>query len=117
MKKLSFLLGFVLFGSLSSLVCSADLAGVPMKHQMVQQMQCATCHGNQGQFAKPQTEKCVACHGLMDKIATKINPMNKQPHQSAHYGDTVDCVVCHAEHKPSKDLCSTCHKVQWNNFR
>lgn len=110
-----------LFAALLS--CSAfaadapTLAGMPMKHSMAAQMQCSTCHDNTTEFTKPSTQKCESCHGPMAQIKTKANPQDKYPHQSAHYGNTVDCGVCHSEHKASQDLCSNCHQTQWTNFR
>ena len=69
------------------------LAGMPMKHSMAAQMQCSTCHDNTTEFTKPSTQKCESCHEPMAQIKTKANPQDKYPHQSAHYGNTVDCVV------------------------
>lgn len=96
---------------------TTELAGMSMKHKLASQMQCATCHGDGKKIEKPTSDKCIACHGPMNNIKTKENTKNKNPHQSAHYADTVECSVCHSEHKPSKDLCSTCHVVEWQNFR
>ena len=111
-----------LFAALLS--CSAfaadapkTLAGMPMKHTMAAQMKCSTCHGDTTEFTKPATKQCESCHGPMAQIKTKANPQGKYPHQSAHYGNTVDCVVCHSEHKANQDLCSNCHQTQWSNFR
>lgn len=116
MKK-NTILGLVLFCLGIQGAFASDLAGMPMKHKMASQMQCSVCHGTQTNFTKPKSDSCIACHGPMGKIQTKKNTKDKYPHQSAHYGDTVECSVCHAEHKPSKDLCSNCHKVEWQNFR
>ena len=86
-----------LFAALLS--CSAfaadapTLAGMPMKHSMAAQMQCSTCHDNTTEFTKPSTQKCESCHGPMAQIKTKANPQDKYPHQSAHYGNTVDFFV------------------------
>lgn len=94
---------------------AATLAGVPMKHAMMKD--CKTCHGVEAPTARPDGKACVGCHGTMDKIPTKPNKFNKFPHASQHYGDTLDCTTCHAEHKASKALCNDCHVVEWTNFR
>lgn len=106
---------------IATLAYSAELAGVPMKdHHMKifgSAMKCEMCHQQALPTSKPSDKMCIQCHGTMDKIATKPNPFDKNPHASAHYGNTLECTACHAEHKPSKDLCSNCHRVQWNNFK
>lgn len=114
---------FVLAALTSSLVAGAWAASpaVPMKdyHQRAfnGQMQCVLCHKTEMPTAPASDEGCRTCHGTMDKIATPDNAFDKKPHASAHFGDTLECTACHAEHKPSRDLCSTCHKVQWKNFK
>lgn len=116
MRKVLLVLA-ILMSMGTSAAFAQSLAGMPMKHKMAGQMECSTCHGTQTPFAKPASEQCIACHGPMANIKTKENPQGKNPHQSAHYADTVECSVCHSEHQQSKDLCSNCHKVQWQNFR
>ena len=49
------------------------------------------------------------------KIATKPNKFEKFPHASEHYGNTVECTVCHSEHKASWALCNECHVVEFPN--
>ena len=51
----------------------------------------------------PSDKACIGCHGTMDKIPTKPNAFDKFPHASAHYGNTLEC--------------TTCHVVEWTNFR
>ncbi len=80
-----------------------------MKHSMAAQMQCSTCHDNTTEFTKPSTQKCESCHGPMAQIKTKANPQDKYPHQSAHYGNTVDCVTPNT--KPVKTYAVTVIKL------
>lgn len=101
---------------------AASLAGVPMSEHHFKVMggdkaSCATCHGVNLPTSRPDGKACVSCHGTMDKIPTKPNKFDKFPHASAHYGDTLECTACHAEHKPSKAVCNDCHNVQWTNFK
>lgn len=111
-----------LFGVLLAFgVQAASINGVPMKDYHVKafgnSMQCKMCHNTEVPTARPDDKNCIACHGPMSKIETPKNNFDKKPHQSAHFQDTLECTACHAEHKPSKDLCSTCHKVEWQSFQ
>lgn len=97
---------------------AATLAGVPMKDHHAKLMQtCETCHGTATPTERPDGKACIGCHGTMDKIPTKPNRFDKFPHASAHYGNTLDCTTCHAEHKASRALCNDCHVVEWTNFK
>ena len=78
---------------------------------------CAACHGTALPTSRPSDKACIGCHGTMDKIPTKPNAFDTFPHASAHYGNTLECTTCHAEHKASKALCNDCHVVEWMNFR
>lgn len=97
---------------------AATLADVPMKDHHAKLMQtCETCHGTATPTERPDGKACIGCHGTMDKIPTKPNRFDKFPHASAHYGNTLDCTTCHAEHKASRALCNDCHVVEWTNFK
>lgn len=104
-----------------SAASAAEVAGVPMKDYHVKAfggaVQCAVCHETNVPKSRPNDKTCRICHGPMEKIKTPDNPFDKKPHQSAHYADTLECTACHAEHKASKDLCSTCHNVKWTKFQ
>lgn len=105
----------------TSIVSASDLAGVPMKDYHVKALggalKCELCHQEKLPKTKPTDKACIQCHGTMDKIATPANEFDKKPHASDHYGNTLECTTCHAEHKPSQDLCSTCHRVKWQKFQ
>ena len=108
-------------GSAAAADAQASLAGVPVKSYhfkaMGSAMECQTCHGVAVPTERPDGQACLACHGPMSQIKTQPNADDKYPHQSHHYGDLLSCVACHAEHKPSKDLCSNCHKVKFKNLK
>lgn len=116
MKKFATLSLTLLFGVLAS-QASMAANGFPTKHSFGINQGCTTCHQEQVPTQAPTSEKCIACHGTMDKIPTPKNKFDKEPHHSAHFGNTMECSTCHAEHKESKDYCSTCHTVEWKSFR
>lgn len=102
-------------------VCAGSVNGVPMKDYHIKAfgsaLTCEACHETALPKERPTEKACIQCHGTMDKIKTPPNEFNKFPHASDHYGDTVPCTACHAEHKASQDLCSTCHRVKWQSFQ
>lgn len=74
---------------------------------------CANCHGKE--LPAPDTtvenNKCLECHGPMDKLAKKTEPAefkDRNPHKS-HLGE-VACTICHKAHAESKVYCLECHK-------
>lgn len=95
----------------------AQLGGVPMSEYHMKALgaaaQCKTCHGVAVPTERPSDKACVACHGTMDKIPTKPNKFDKFPHASEHYGNTLECTACHAEHQKSYSVCNDCHVVEW----
>ncbi len=102
------------------ILAAAQVGGVPMSEHHAKafgaNLQCSMCHGTALPVEPPSDKACIACHGTMDKIATKPNKFDKFPHASAHYGNTLECTTCHAEHKPSRAICNDCHVVEWQNF-
>lgn len=73
---------------------------------------CASCHGAQtpGASDTVANERCLACHGPMDKLVAKTTPAehaDRNPHHS-HLGD-IACTVCHKGHQASKVYCLDCH--------
>lgn len=115
------LMAAFLFTSLSAYSEESKLSGVPIKAHHFEVMgkigSCETCHGTAVPTERPNAETCIICHGSMDQIPTKANQWDKFPHSSAHYGDTLECTACHAEHKPSRAVCSNCHIVDFPNLK
>ena len=73
---------------------------------------CSQCHGKE--LPKPddtvQNDRCLACHGPMDKLAAKTEPKDfkdRNPHKS-HLGE-IACTVCHKGHGESQVYCLSCH--------
>lgn len=73
---------------------------------------CAGCHGlvlpEKGDSV--ENERCLACHGPMEKLETKSEPKDfadRNPHKS-HLGP-INCTVCHKAHSSSTTYCLQCH--------
>lgn len=83
-------------------------------HHQKLQLPCTACHQEQDpEHYKPlATADCLSCHGSAAKVAGRTGFMDANqtnPHRSLHDGLDLDCYECHAEHKPSSNLCETCH--------
>lgn len=115
------LLGAFLFTSSFAYSEENTLSGVPIKayhfNAMGDDVTCKTCHETAVPVERPNQDTCIGCHGTMDEIPTKENKFDKFPHDSDHYGNTLECTACHAEHKPSRALCNNCHIVDFPNLK
>ena len=83
-------------------------------HHQKLQLPCTACHKEQdpAQYKPLATKECLTCHGSAEKVAKRTGFMDTNqtnPHRSLHDGLDLDCYECHAEHKPSTNLCETCH--------
>lgn len=59
-------------------------------------------------------------HGRSDGTARSAGLHRLSRHDgqdSDHYGNTVECTVCHSEHKASRALCNECHVVEFPNLK
>jgi len=68
---------------------------------------CSGCHKESPPKAGPSTEACLKCHGPYEKVVSKTEKLERNPHAS-HLGE-LDCSNCHHGHKPSVDYCAGCH--------
>jgi hypothetical protein len=74
---------------------------------------CEKCHGKAKKQEAPEMKQCLTCHNpekLVEKTA-KIKPEN--PHTSPHYGNSLDCNLCHLQHGKSENYCNQCHKFDF----
>lgn len=87
---------------------------VPLAHiHGLAGVDCQKCHGKTKKPQEVPMSQCVKCHNT-DKVAEKtasVKPQN--PHESVHYGRTLDCNLCHHEHAKSENYCAQCHKFDF----
>lgn len=79
------------------------------KHKKYAELNCDDCHST----TKPKrltTEQCLSCHGSLEEIAEATKHLDPDPHNSPHYGNRLDCDLCHHEHYESENFCSQCHE-------
>lgn len=85
------------------------------------QIACTSCHAS----GKPMTlsaeaslkeanQACITCHGDEKRMAEISQPKLANRHINPHAGHLValDCVSCHAGHKPAKAYCLECHEFK-----
>ncbi len=107
MKKLSAL---IVVTALSTLLLGLPVAqaaqGMVHKHKL----ECAACHKN-GPGTPVPTSQCRTCHAQSQfESGIELKNGEANPHVSLHYDpNTVDCNLCHREHKQSVNYCTACH--------
>ena len=115
MLSVTLLLAFTT-ASFAQATNEADAARSIKPHHQALGFQCATCHKSTdiSQYKPLGTEDCLGCHGSAEIVAQRTDHLDAKakginPHRSIHDRTDLDCYECHAEHKPSTLLCSTCH--------
>ena len=74
---------------------------------------CAQCHGEKNEFLAPDINRCSQCHNPADveKKTKDVKPQN--PHVSPHYGNTLECTLCHLQHEKPANYCAQCHSFDF----
>jgi hypothetical protein len=70
---------------------------------------CGGCHKDPAKPGQLSTGDCLVCHKSFEVVAGRTATRRPDPHNSPHYGNSVDCDVCHRIHKPSENFCAQCH--------
>jgi len=73
------------------------------------EVNCADCHGSKEIACPPDKSQCFDCHGTPQEIAKQTSELEINPHNSPHYGQDLDCDLCHHLHKKSENFCNECH--------
>lgn len=75
---------------------------------------CASCHGDTNPPEDPGTATCLACHGPLETLAaitSDVDPTN--PHSTPHGPPFAECSLCHLQHEPPQNFCSSCHDFEF----
>lgn len=116
-KRLSILAVFLLLTCLVATLSGHDpvqavgpAAGLE-RHQKAG-LTCESCHKEAPPKDLVKGEKCLTCHGDLQKLITKSAKAVPNPHASPHLapGEQPRCEECHHIHKPSEVSCLTCHQ-------
>lgn len=71
---------------------------------------CVDCHGTSKKKTFVAAERCLSCHGPSADLVRKtaaVKPEN--PHDSPHWGPSMECGVCHRQHEATVNWCNHCH--------
>lgn len=111
-KSLPIILTILIFPA--SLLFAEIQSPIPMKDFHIGafdgDITCTKCHDEAIPTERPNSKKCIECHGEMSDLAKLTAAHDRNPHASNHYMFNIECATCHAEHKPSKALCNDCHQ-------
>ena len=105
MKKAALLLALA-----CAFALNAQAADYTQNRHVKMGVSCEMCHGEKNAVPNPGIDQCKACHNPKE-VAEKtkeVKPTN--PHVSPHYGNELDCALCHLQHSPTEDYCAECHQ-------
>ncbi len=88
-------------------------ARVPLSHvHLANDVACTDCHDRKP-FAFVSTDRCRECHGAPKEVAALTRTDEAfNPHESPHYGNDMDCDLCHHLHAKSENVCGECHDLE-----
>ncbi len=105
------LIGFVIVLSWHNRVQAAAPAAGLERHQKAG-LTCESCHKESPPKELVTGDKCLTCHGDLQKLIEKSARAVPNPHASPHItpGEQPKCEDCHHIHKPSEVSCLNCHQ-------
>lgn len=71
---------------------------------------CEMCHGKDNAVPYPTIDQCKNCHDPKQVSEKTKDAKPQNPHMSPHYGNMLDCALCHLQHSPTENYCDQCHK-------
>lgn len=89
-----------------SFALPSEAADMMHKHKL----ECTACHTT-GVGQPVPTSQCRTCHQAKDfETGVLLKNGEANPHVPLHYdAATLDCALCHREHKASVNYCTACH--------
>ncbi len=102
----------ILCATAAALLClsSAAFAQTGAERHVAKGIPCTACHGAKQEIAAPNIDQCTKCHNPASVAKKTANVKPRNPHQSPHYGNQLDCVLCHVQHEATENYCDQCHK-------
>jgi hypothetical protein len=74
---------------------------------------CEKCHGKAQKKEAPEMKLCLTCHNPEKLVEKTANIKPENPHTSPHYGNSLDCNLCHIQHGKSENYCNQCHQFNF----
>lgn len=78
---------------------------------------CDLCHDAQNPATPADDSSCLKCHGSTQQVSQLTAKLEKNPHDSPHYGTQAACTACHKEHGASVVACYECHLFKFENMK
>ena len=86
---------------------------LPLGHiHLLSKIGCGDCHSDPKAPAPLKNNDCFNCHGSAREVAERTAESQPNPHDSIHYGTSLDCELCHHQHRSSENFCDQCHKSE-----
>jgi hypothetical protein len=84
---------------------------IPLGHiHFLNGVSCTECHNSLKEARPLATDDCLGCHESREKMAEATSALDPNPHNSPHYGTSLDCDLCHRQHGRSENFCAQCHE-------
>ena len=94
----------------STFVVGTQAAEMGADRHVKKGIQCEMCHGAKKEIDYPSIDQCVKCHDPQVVADKTKNVKPRNPHVSPHYGNKLDCALCHIQHAQPENYCDQCHK-------
>ena len=76
-------------------------------------LKCESCHGADKKIETPERAQCIQCHDPKAVSEKTRNVLPKNPHDSPHYHQDLECTLCHLQHEKPENYCNQCHKFDF----
>lgn len=76
-------------------------------------VKCEACHGANKEVDYPSIDQCKQCHNPAAVAEKTKNVKPQNPHVSPHYGNELDCALCHIQHQKPANYCAQCHNFDF----
>ncbi|WP_316415611.1 cytochrome c3 family protein [Mesoterricola silvestris] len=100
----------LLAGLMSLTLAAAPPAPMAADMHKAKGVSCVDCHGPAKVKTFVPAQVCLRCHGPAEDLVKKtaaVKPEN--PHDSPHWGPTMECNICHRQHEKPVNWCNHCH--------
>lgn len=74
-------------------------------------MTCESCHAETPPSKSVKTEKCLECHGSLEKIGEQYDAAKagNLPNPHVNHNSELYCEDCHRGHSQGVNYCAQCH--------
>lgn len=92
---------------------AADVSAADMlaDRHVAKGMTCSSCHAETPPSKAVKTEKCLECHGSLEKIGERYDAAKNGnlPNPHVNHNSELYCEDCHRGHSQGVNYCAQCH--------